>query len=285
VLGLTLKRFLEALPEGDRGEAALIGVPFDGTVSYRQGAQLGTQKIREASHCLETYSPFLDLDLSGRDYIDWGDLEVTTSSVDLMLDQTEKRVTQALEKELQPVVLGGDHTLSIGVIRALLKRYPDLTVLQLDAHAGYKNEYKNESICHATVMRRISEIIPADRIFRFGIRAGTRDELIDTGIELPITIDSSGYDINELIHSIPEETPLYITVDMDVFDPSLVPGVRNPEPHGLTWREFIQLVRFLNFRNSIGFDVVELAPEYDPTGISAVVAASVVREFMLGLMK
>lgn len=280
-----MKRNLASLPEGDRGEAALIGVPYEGITAFRPGTQHGPQAIREASHSLETFSTFLDLDLLGRDYIDWGDIETATGQTDAMIKQVGERVTQALELNLKTVVLGGDRMISFGVIASLLKKYPDLAVLQVDAHACLREELNGEKLCPSTTMTRISEIIPASRIYRLGIRAGSREELVKAKVELPIPMDSTGIDVDSVVRAIPKGKPLYVTFDMDVFDPSLVPGVGNPEPNGFTWRDFIRTARGLNFLNVVGFDVVGLAPQYDSTGISAVIAASTVRELMLVLMR
>ncbi|MBT3232194.1 MAG: agmatinase [Calditrichaeota bacterium] len=279
-----MKRYLAALPEGDRGEAALIGIPYDGITAYRSGAKHGPQAIRGASYSLETFSTFLDMDLLGRDYLDWGDIE-TSSQPGEMLKQVDERVSNALELNLKTVIFGGDRTISYGVVASMLKKFPDLAVLQVDAHACLREELDDEKLCHLTTMKRISEILPASRIYRLGIRSGTREELIEAKVELPISMDSTGIDVNSVVRAIPKDVPLYVTFDMSVFDPSLVPGVGKPKPNGFTWRDFIKTARGLNFLNVVGFDVVGLAPEHDSTGISAVIAASAVRELMLVLMK
>ncbi len=281
-----MKRFISALPEGMHGVAAITGVPFDGTSTYRPGARFAPDAIREASFSLETFSPFLDKDLIGFDYADWGDLDAAPGNVLRIIEETEKRVAEIVESKSSPVILGGEHTITAGAVKALLKKYPDLAVLQFDAHADFRDDYMDEKYNHATVMKRISELMDPHEIYRLGIRSGTREELIDAGISLPIDIgDYIGKNASNVIINIPEAQPLYVTIDMDVFDPSLVPGVGNPEPHGITWREFVQLTRALAFRNVVGFDVVELSPQYDSTGVSAIVAASVVREMLLSLYK
>jgi len=280
-----MKRYLAALPEGDRGEAALIGVPFDGATTYRPGAKYGPQAIRGASYSLETFSTFLDLDLLGRDYLDWGDIETTSGQPGLMVKQIDERISQALELNLKTVILGGDRVISYGVVASMLKKFPELAVLQVDAHACLREDIDGEKLCHLTTMRRISEIIPSSRIYRLGIRSGTREELIEAKVELPISMDSTGIDVDSVVRTIPKDIPLYVTFDMGVFDPSLVPGVGKPKPNGFTWRDFIKTARGLNFLNVVGFDVVGLAPEYDSTEISAVIVSSAVRELMLVLMK
>ena len=279
--------FLGAQPGGDRGEAVILGIAFDGKYANRPGARLAPDAIREASQNLETFSPFLDSDLRVRDYLDWGDLEFDPNSVDSMVEKTEKTISEILTKDFKPIVFGGEHTITLGIIQALAIKYPDLMVLQIGARADFKDEFNGEKVCHATTMRRISEIVSKDRIYRIGIRRGTRDELIEAGVSLPLPIDNTAIEmhVDEYMRSIPKDAPLFVTFDMSVFDPSLVPGVVLPEPNGFSWREFVKVVRAITFNNLIGFDIVELAPKYDQTGVSAVVAASVAREFMLALMK
>ncbi|MFH0765120.1 MAG: agmatinase [Calditrichota bacterium] len=281
---MPLTGFMGAHPEGHRAEAAIIGAPFDGTASYRAGARFGPDAIREASFSLETYSAFLDRDLTGRDYVDWGNLEIAPGRVEIMLELVANQVQRALALNLRPIILGGEHTITLGVIRVLAKRYPGLHILQLDAHADFREEYLGEKFSHATVMRRVAEIIGADRLHRLGIRAGTKEELTEAGIELPLSGEAPTRDIEKVVLGLPEEAPLYITLDLDVFDPALIPGVGNPEPWGITWREFIQLVRAVSFHNIVGVDINELAPQYDPSGVSSVVAASAVRDLMLTMM-
>jgi len=276
--------FLGANQKGSRGEAAIIGVPFDGTKLHRPGARFGPEAIRKGSLSLDAYAPYLDRDLNNLDYIDLGDIDVSHDSVETMIEQVSKRVKKILESDMQPILLGGEHTISIGAILEVYHQYPDLTILQLDAHTDFCYEHKDESISPDTVMRRIVDKIPSDRIYRYGLRSGRRDEFLDSGISLPLRFNGLNRDAGQVLNSIPMEAPVYVTLDMDVFDPSFVPGVSDPVPMGLTYREFVQLLRGLALRNLVGFDVVELAPEYDPTGVSAVMAASAVRDLMTCLM-
>jgi len=281
---MALTRFLNALPVGDRGEAAIVGVPFDGTASYRPGARFGPSAIRAASHSLETYSSFINKDLQGRDVIDLGDLELAPGDVDGMLKRVEAKTDELIERDMRPIFLGGEHTGTLGVVRSLIKAYPDLMVIHLDAHADFKDEYLGSKINHATVMKRVADLISNDRIIKIGVRSGTKDELVDAGMDVPIPLDSIRQHWDNIVNKIPEGNPIYVSLDLDVFDPSLVPGVGNPEPYGLTWREFIQITRVLTYHNFVGFDVMELTPKYDSTGVSAVVAASVVRDLTLSLL-
>ncbi len=277
-------RFINALPEGDRGEAVVIGIPFDGAAPAKTGARLGPDAIRRGSFSLETFSPYLDRDLAGRDYLDWGDIEVSPAELQKTLEAVEQKVSAILAGGMNPMVLGGEHCQTIAVVRALRRKYPNLMILHLDAHLGFQDSVNGELCCHAMVMRRVSEEVGPEQIFRIGTRSGSREEFQAAGVKLPLDPDTYPRDIEGVMKRIPKGIPLFVTLDLDVFDPSLVPGVINPEPWGLTWREFIQIARGLTYRHCIGFEAVELVPEADPTGVSALVAASAVRELMLSLM-
>jgi len=276
-------RFMGALAEGTRGDIIIFGVPFDGTASFRAGTRFGPGAIRASSHSLETFSPFIDRDLEAIQYSDWGDIEVPPGSAARTVEMVTDKVREIYGLGAEPLMLGGEHTISLGAIKAAHEFYPNLAVLQLDAHTDLREDYLGERISHATVIKRVMDFIPAERIYRYGVRAGTRDEILGAGLEIPLGIEGGMRDIERAISKIGADVPLYVTIDLDVFDPSLVPGIGNPEPLGITYREFIQIARLLALRNVVGVDVVELAPHFDQTGVSAVVAASVVREMLLCL--
>lgn len=281
---MTRSRFINALPEGDRGEAALIGIPFDGFSPQRTGTSTAPDAIRQGSAAIETFSAFLDRDLSGRDYVDWGNIDfqsVATADVFSVIEQKIDSITAA---RMDVVALGGEHCQTIPIVKSLIKDYPDLCVLQLDAHLNFQDVEEGQEFCHATVMRRVAEIVAPGRISRLGVRSGSKEEFMNAEVKLPLDIDSQYRDVEGIVMSIPRNAPLFISLDMDVFDPSLVPGVSNPVPWGLTWREFIQVARALTYFHCVGFEVVELNQANDPSGVSSVVAASAVRELMLSLM-
>ncbi len=278
-------RYMGALAEGAKGDVVIFGVPFDGTASYRAGTRFGPGAIRAASHSLETFSPFIDRDLDLIQYADWGDIDVPPGSAARTVEMVTEKVREIYGLGAEPLMLGGEHTVSLGAIRAAQEFYPNLAVLQLDAHTDLREEYLGEKISHATVIKRVMDFIPPERIYRYGVRAGTREEMVGAGLEIPLGIEGGMRDIEKAIGKIGEHVPLYVSIDLDVFDPSLVPGIGNPEPLGITYREFIQVARLLSLRNVVGVDVVELAPHFDQTGVSAVVAASVVREMLLCLAR
>lgn len=277
-------RFSGALPEDSRAEAGIIGIPFDGTTVHRQGAYSGPEAIRKGSQFLESYSPFLDRDLKNMDFVDYGDLDVKDTTVEVMITKVTDKVRELLSKNMRVVLLGGERTCSLGAIKEFASVNPGLKVLHLDAHADLYEEHNGEKVTHSTVIRRLLEYIPSESIYRIGVRSGSRKDLVASGLKLPLGFDGGVHDVEAALNSLPRQSDIYLTLDLDVFDPSLVPGVGNPEPMGMTYREFVQLVRGLTFHNLIGFDVVELTPEYDPSGISAIVAASAVRDLMICMM-
>jgi agmatinase len=183
-------------------------------------------------------------------------------------------------------MLGGEHSLSAGAVRGAIGHYPDLTVIQLDAHADLRPDYLGEKFSHACAMRRCLDILGdpletarSTRLLQVGIRSGTRDEFAE--------LEQSGrYVAPEpaaLLERIADfgARPVYLTVDLDVFDPAYFPGTGTPEPGGIDWPRFEQFVNILSALNIIGCDVMELAPQLDTTGISSVLAAKVVRELLL----
>ncbi|MFN3821842.1 MAG: agmatinase [bacterium] len=274
-------RFSGAVADSDDLIATIIGAPFDGTATYRAGTRFGPRAIREASESLESYSPFLDYSLEDFAFTDRGDLELPPGSASRAIQIIADAVREALDHNLKTMILGGEHTITLGAVEAMKEHYPDLYVLQLDAHTDLRSEYLGEKLSHATIMRRVIELVGEENIVRFGVRAGTKEEMEESGIALPLGLEGGQRDMELLMQNLSPDRPLYVTIDLDVFDPSLIPGIGNPEPMGITYREFIQVARLLSRLKVVGADVVELAPPYDPSGVSAVIAASVVRELLL----
>ena len=266
--------FLAARPPGavPPGGLALYGVPYDTTASFRRGSRYGPDAIRWASESIETYSPLLDRDLDAVPFVDGGNLAVDGPEPDAMVRGIRRQLPPCV-----PFVLGGEHTVTLGVIQALMPRYPDLAVVQWDAHTDLRDEYEGHRIAHATVMRRVLEGgVP---LAQLGIRAGTREEFelararclcCERGVVLPPAA------LGRLA-----DRPLYLTVDIDVLDPSEAPGTGNPEPMGARYRDLLDSLRSLASHRVIGMDVVEVAPSLDPSGRTAVIAASLVREMIL----
>ena len=257
----------------------IIGAPFDGTVSFRPGARFGPVAIRDASDGVETYSPFLDADLEEVSYADGGDLELPMGNTERVLSVIREAVEDCLNDDAIPFLLGGEHLVSLPAIGAVYEKYPDLVVVQLDAHADQRQDYMGVKLSHACVMRRVSELLGEEHIRQLGIRSGTRKEyalMRDYGT-LTTFREEHLADLKAWIGS----RPVYLTVDLDVFDPACFPGTGTPEPGGIDWWTFQRLIRALQGCDIVGLDAVELAPQLDGSGCSSVLAAKAVREMLL----
>lgn len=279
---MTEDSFLAANPSFAPGQWVLLGAPLDLTASYRRGSSGGPGAIRTASDCIEEYCPRLEADLSQRPFADLGDVDLAQPiELPLALTRIEEAVQGVLEGEGRPLLLGGEHTVTLGAVRCLHDRFPDLAVVQFDAHADLREDYDSEPLSHACVMRRLLDFLPAPALFQVGVRSGTSREyafMRKMGTLYQPTAESLAT-IRERVG----RRPIYITVDLDVLDPSTFPGTGSPEPGGIS---FVQLQEFLvgmGGLNVVGADVVETAPSLDPSGISPVVASKIVRTMLLSL--
>jgi agmatinase len=264
---------------GTHPAAVLIGVPFDATSTFRAGSRHGPGAIRWGSQSIETYSPVLRCDLEDISFADDGDLDVGGMTPEAMVDTLAMRI-ETLAATTLPVILGGEHTVTLGAVRALAGRHRDLAVLQLDAHTDLRNEYEGRRVSHATVMRRILEIVAPESVVAVGIRAGTREEfLLSTGLRY----SAQRLAIPPEIWTWLEGRPVYITIDIDIMDPADAPGTGNPEPEGVSARDLLTFVRRLGGLRVVGVDLVEVSPPYDPSGRTSVLAATILREAVLAI--
>ena len=259
--------------------AVLLGVPYDATSTFRRGSALAPQAIRWASQSIETYSPVLRRDLEALPYVDRGDLDAGSLSPEAMADVVRASVA-AVGRDALSVLIGGEHTLTLGAVQALHDLHPDLAVVQLDAHADLRDEYEGRRVSHATVMRRILEIIPPERVIALGIRAGTREEL---ALAQRYRASSPRTALSSEVWTWLQDRPLYVTVDIDAVDPSDAPGTGNPEPEGISAGDLLSFVRRLGDLRVVGLDLVEVSPPYDPSGRTAIFAATIVREALLAV--
>lgn len=263
---------------------ALAGAPFDGTTSYCPGTRFGPAAIREASWGIETYSPVLDDDLEAQAIADTGDLPLSPGLIEPNLDIVRTWCQQQHRARRRPVLIGGEHLLSWPAIQAAREYHPDLRILHLDAHTDLRTELEGAQLSHATVMRHASELLGPGRILHMGIRSGLREEF------------EYGRNHNRLIghrleplqahRDILANAPVYLSLDLDVLDPSIFPGTGTPEPGGIDFREFQAFCTDLctNRLNIVGADIMELAPRNDPSGVSSLVAAKALREMLLAIL-
>jgi agmatinase len=262
-------------PAGCR--VGLFGVPYDGTTSFRPGTRFGPGAIREVSSGLETYCPQLGRDLEELAFADLGAVAIPFGDPEPVVAAVREATQAVLNLGLAPLMLGGEHSISSGAVAAVATLHPDLVLVQLDAHADLRDTYLGSRHSHACAMRRCLEVLPSQTLLQIAIRSGTRTEFAE--------LRQSGrlVAIERMAEALQPHRgrPVYLTVDLDWFDPGVLPGTGTPEPGGFLWNHFATMVEELRHHRLVAADVVELAPQLDPSGVSAVLAAKVVRSLLL----
>lgn len=252
----------------------ILGMPFDGTVSYRSGSRFAPEMIRLASWGLETYSPYFDKDLEDVNFHDVGDLDFPLGNTYKSLDLIKENVKQIYVDKKRVLGIGGEHLVTLPTIKAISKFYDNLAIAHFDAHTDLRKEYLGEEMSHSAVMYHIGKIIGFENIKQIGIRSGTKEEFnlmekYKTRLDFP-----------EQLCQLKNKN-VFVTVDLDVLDTSIMPGTGTPEAGGLNFNELIGWFKELKGLNIIGADVVELSPNYDASGASTAVATKVIRELLL----
>ncbi len=268
-------------------KVSLLGVPYDGTSCFRPGSRFGPSAVREDSYGIETYCPELNLDLEDINFSDLGSLDVPIGDSKLIIKYVKDATNILLNNNLKPLIIGGEHSITSGIISSVVMNYPDLIMIQLDAHADLRDEWLGNKFSHACSMKRCLEILPSKKIFQIGIRSGTKIEFLEMKNSKSLIPKELGDKANHLEKVLEDYKgiPIYLTFDLDWFDPSILPGTGTPEPGGYFWRDFSAIVKVLRSHNLIGADVVELAPKLDDSGISSILAAKVVRSLIMLLDK
>ena len=261
-------------PDYEKSEIIMLGLPFDGTVSYRPGSRFAPEQIRLASWGLEEYSPYFDKHLEECNFHDAGDLEFPLGNTVKSLDLIEKNVREIYKDGKKVFGIGGEHLVTLPEIKAISEFYKDLAIVHFDAHTDLRKEYLGEALSHSAVIRHAGEIIGFENIKQIGIRSGMKEEF-----ELMKKYNTQIYDYSEL--DCFKKKNIFITVDLDVLDTSIMPGTGTPECGGLKFNDLIGWFKYLSHFNIIGADVVELAPDYDASGASTAVATKVIRELLM----
>ena len=278
--------FLNSLPEVEAAKVVLFGVPMDYTVCFRPGARFGPMHIRQASYGLEHYSMRYGDTLHNRRFFDAGDLVLPFGNAAVSLAQVRAFVRDVVMAGRHPFLLGGEHLVSLPAIHSVFEQYPNLHVLHFDAHADLADTYFGESVTHATVMRRVLDFLPHTQFHQFGIRSA---DLPEVEFARTAGLDHHPYEILQPLRNslaaLPQDTPLYVSLDIDVFDPAFAPGTGTPEAGGIMPNDWFNALDVLRGRRIVGADVVEVAPQLDPTGCTAVLAAKMVREMMITLFE
>jgi agmatinase len=259
----------------------LFGIPFEGRVNLRRGADHGPRELRLASDSIETYSPFLGRDLEDLAIADLGDCELGDGTPREQLAQAREEIRRFWRPGLRPVMLGGDHTATLPVIEVLAPAIPDLRILQLDAHPDLREEFLGERYNYASAMARVMDVVAPERVFQVGMRTGAREEYQR---KAPHLFPAHQVRPLEAVRGLlPELTAhsLYVTIDVDVLDPSEAPGTGAPEPCGITASELVEIVRLLAPCHVVGTDLMEVAHAWDPSGRTGITAAWILREAIL----
>ena len=269
--GVFNSRYMGSAESEKQAGTIMVGCPLEATSSFRGGTKFAPDSVRKASWTLETYSPYLKQDLEDIKFYDAGNLELRPGDLMYSLGLIESAVTVLMEKSRKILVLGGEHLITFPILEGIKKRFRDVQIVHFDAHCDLRDEYEGQKLSHATVMKRVKELGGIE-LFQIGIRSGTKQEFAELlSVESPASLSTF----------LKPDIPVYVSFDLDVFDPSLASGVTTPEPGGLTFKEVMEYFTVLRGANIIGADIVELAPDYDTTFVSSICASKVARELLL----
>ena len=263
----------------------LFGAPFDSTTSFRPGARFGSAAMRHESFGLETYSPYQDEDLTDYSVFDSGDIELCFGSAESALSDIEERAGEILSDGKLPLLLGGEHLVTLGAVRAAAEQYPDLHIIHFDAHADLREDYLGAKLSHACVLRRCHDLLGDGRIHQFCIRSGDREEF--RFAKEHTDLHKFSFDgLEEVLEKLRKDnTPVYFTIDLDCLDCAVFPGTGTPEAGGVSFLQLIEAIFKVCRANVVAADVNELAPMLDTSGMSTATACKVLRELLLALLK
>lgn len=283
-LDYNIETFIGCDAEYDDAKIVLFGAPFDSTTSYRPGARFGPSAMRHESFGLETYSLYQDKDLTDYAVFDSGDIELCFGSAENALKDIEERSRTIFNDGKFPLLIGGEHLVTLGSVRAALDKYPDLHIIHFDAHADLRDDYLGAQLSHACVLRRCHDLIGDGRIHQFCIRSGEREEFQFASAHTdmhPFTFEG----LDEVVATLREKNvPVYFTIDLDCLDCSVFPGTGTPEAGGVSFLSLLDAILKVAKCNVIAADVNELAPMLDTTGMSTATACKVLRELLLALL-
>jgi len=258
----------------------VLGIPLDETTSFRPGTRFGPSSARESSMALELFSLRQRRTLVPDRYYDAGDLVLPMGNVEDAIRVIESAATDVLDKGQKFMAIGGEHLITYPLVKSMIQKYPDLVVIQFDAHADLRSRFTGTEFSHGTVMRRVIELLGPGRLYQLGIRSADEEEIKETRGQSHVFF----YEVFEPLKKIVPELrgkPVYLSIDIDVVDPAFAPGTGVPEPGGITSRELLDALTYLSGMNIVGADLVEVAPAYDCSGQTGLLAAALVRESLL----
>ncbi len=274
----------------DKARYVVFGVPFDATSTYRTGARFMPNAVRQASLNIESFSFRAGIDVEDLPLHDAGDLYVSTDPKKTM-DMTKLVVEEIVVAGKMPIAIGGEHTITLGILKGFGEKAKKTAVVSFDAHLDLRKEYSGLKLSHTTFMRLINEEVKPAKIIEVGTRSVCKEELAyarKAGIEFftsqQIRQEGAEGVIAQLKHKLEPYENIYLSVDMDILDPAYAPAVQNPEADGISTSKLLDIVCALCDKRVVGFDCVEIAPVYDQ-GISAIAAAKVMFEMLCQLEK
>jgi len=265
----------------DEAKVVVFSSPMDATCSFRPGTRFAGPAIRVDSFGVEWYSPYRDMDLKDYATCDIGDIYIPTGDVEGSLQSIRETAQAIVDDNKKVMMIGGEHLVTLPVVEVYAKKYPDLHIIHFDAHTDLRDDFFGRKLSHATVLRRCFDIVGPGKIYQFGIRSGDKSEFVwaKEGNTHLRKFDFVG--LKEAVEAL-KDKPVYLTIDLDVLDPSVFPGTGTPEAGGVTFKELLgALDEVAKLNNLVGADMVELSPHYDHSGGSTAVAAKTLRELIL----
>ncbi len=267
------KDFIGAVSDYNEAKIVMLGMPYDCTCSNRAGTRFGPQSARLESIGIETYSTYFDFDMEDLAFFDAGDLEYPFGNAKKALEITEDNVDEIYKDNKKLLGVGGEHLITLASVKSVLKKYPDLAVIQFDAHTDLRSQYLGEELTHSGVMYRIAQLISYENIAQIGLRSGEKQEF--EIVKKYNTLKKTPQELDKF-----KSKPIFLTIDLDVLDPSLMSGVGTPEAGGLTYKELMEWLLYLKDFNIVGADIMELAPDIDITKTSTATACKLIREVL-----
>lgn len=278
--------FIGAQQDYEKAQAVIYGMPMDFTVSFRPGSRFGPARIREVSIGLEEYSPYVDRHLEEISYFDAGDIPLAFGNPGRSLDQIREFVAKLLADGKFPVGLGGEHLVSWPIIEEMYKKHPDLVLFHFDAHTDLRDHYEGEPFSHATPIKKACDLMGGKNVYSFGIRSGMKEEFEWAKTNMNLFKFDVLEPLKKVLPTIGNR-PVYLTIDIDVLDPSAAPGTGTTEAGGITSKELLASIHAIGEAgiNVVGCDLVEVAPVYDASEMTQIVASKMVREMLLSFVK
>lgn len=273
--------FIGCDAEYSDAKVVIFGAPFDSTTSFRPGTRFASSVMRNESFGIETYSPYIDKDMEDISVFDAGDLELCFGNTQSALKAIEDFEWKILSDDKIPCMIGGEHLVTLGALRAAVRKYSELYIIHFDAHTDLRDDYLGEKLSHATVMRRAWELVGDGKIYQFGIRSGEKSEF-EWGKQHLFTNKFNLEHLDDIVKELKGKN-IYFSLDLDILDPSVFPGTGTPEAGGISFMELLNGIYKVCSLNIVGMDINELSPVYDQSGASTAAACKLLREMLLSV--